>query len=424
MIQRFSHLYKDLFTTDARYIHLWGGRGRGGSHTATDFFLFKQSQPEYFRGYFMREIHKDVRDSLWRDYKDRLEDSGADEKDYGLVEHTMSTVCFSTGNTISSRGFKKSSGKSTAKMKSLAGATHVLIEEAEEISEEDFMQLDDSLRTVKGKVQIILLFNPPSKDHWIIRRWYNLTEVPGVEGYYIATPKTNNNLLSVFSTYLDNRKNIDDTTAANFEAYGNPDSSTFNEEHYYSVVKGYVSEGKRGRIFKNWKPISLKEFRELPYPSYFGFDFGYSEDPNGCIEVKIHRNKLYLHEILYEKGLTNPQIAKKLKLKGVGKRPIVADSAEPKSIKELQLEGLNVLSAMKGPDSINAGIKLLKSFEIHYTEVSENLAKEYQNYSWELDGDKVPTDTPEDEFNHLIDPTRYCVQRITNKNTTSITHRR
>src|SRR5438552_16766959 len=74
IVQTFNKVFSPVFTTKARYIHLWGGRGRGGSHTATDYFLHKQTQPHYFRGYFMRAVFGDVRDLLWRDYKDRFND--------------------------------------------------------------------------------------------------------------------------------------------------------------------------------------------------------------------------------------------------------------------------------------------------------------------------------------------------------------
>jgi len=140
----FSKKYKDLFKTKARYIDLFGGRGRGGSFTATQYYLHLITQPDYFRGYFMREIAGDIRESLWRDFKDRIEE--AELEDYFEInESQMSALYVPTGNLVLSKGFKKSSGNRTAKLKSLAGATHVAIEEAEEIGRADFRQLDDTL---------------------------------------------------------------------------------------------------------------------------------------------------------------------------------------------------------------------------------------------------------------------------------------
>jgi len=97
----------------------------------------------------------------------KIENQELTDEDFAINEQMMSVVCLATGNEILTKGFRKSSGARTAKMKSLAGCTHCIIEEAEEVSEEDFMQLDDTLRTIKADLQIIMIFNPPPRDHWI-----------------------------------------------------------------------------------------------------------------------------------------------------------------------------------------------------------------------------------------------------------------
>lgn len=405
--QRFNSLYAPVFTTKARYIHIWGGRGRGGSHFGTDYFLHKITQPEYFRGYLMRQIAGDVRESLWRDFNDRInENPTIDPKLFAIQDFSMSAQYLPTVNELMSKGFKKSSGTQTAKLKSIAGATHVLIEEAEETAESDFNQLDDSLRTVKGEIQIILIFNPPHKDHWIMKRWYNLEAIEDdkeFEGYYIATPKSDPSLLSIHSTYLDNIVNINDTTRQNFERY-----REVNPEYYATMIRGLVSEGMKGLIFKKWKPTTNAEFNELPYPSFYGLDFGFSNDPAALVEIKAHNDNIWLKELLYEKGYTNPMLSERFTQLGLnGASEIYADSAEPKSIEELRQMGWNMFESVKGADSIRAGINFLKSKTVYYTEDSLNLIKERESYRWALDANKNPTDKPIDEWNHLIDATRY-----------------
>jgi phage terminase large subunit len=64
-----------------------------------------------------------------------------------------------------------------------------------------------------------------------------------------------------------------------------------NPEYYWTMIRGLVSEGVRGRVFKNWKPIPKKEFEQLPYPSEFGMDFGFASDPTALVEIKRH-NKI------------------------------------------------------------------------------------------------------------------------------------
>lgn len=415
---KFNKIYKPLFTTNARYIHIHGGRSRGGSHSATAYFLHLITQPEYFRGYFLREVFADIRGSLWQDFKDRVEEcQDVDESEFHFNENSMTVVYLPTGNTISSKGFKKSSGKSTAKLKSIAGATHVLVEESDEVDELDFNQLDVSLRTTKSeKIQVIMVFNPPNKDHWIIKRWYNLiaftpeeiAEDENLKEYYKYTPKGDPSLCSIYSTYKDNLKNVNETTVATLEKFKDT-----NPDYYYTMVRGYVSEGMRGVIFRNWKPISWSEYNALPYPEFYGLDFGYSEDPVAMPGIKHHNGKLYIREVIYKKELTNPQLIKEFEINNISRSSrITADSAEPKSIAELQKAKYNVKPAKKGPDSVTYGIKKIKEMEVYYVETSTNLIYEKNNYKWALDSNKVPTDSPEDKNNHLMDGIRYGIEEI------------
>lgn len=128
----FNEIYAAVFTTDKRIIDIRGGRGRGGSHFGTDYFLFLLTQPQYFRGYFIRKTLKDIKTSLFQDIKDRIyENPGIDINDFHINENNYSLLYKPTGNMIISKGITGSKGR-TAKMKSLSGATHVLIEEADQ----------------------------------------------------------------------------------------------------------------------------------------------------------------------------------------------------------------------------------------------------------------------------------------------------
>ncbi len=396
--------FKQVFTTDARYILLWGGRMRGASHFATEYYLHKITQPYYFRGYFMREIYSDVRDSLYRDFKDRVEDSELNENDFKMSDHTMSIEY--GNNIINSRGFKKSQGSQTAKMKSIAGATHVIIEEAEEIGEDDFKQLDDSLRTVKGDIQIILLFNPPHKDHWIMKRWFHLEESEH-EGYYRAIPKDDHDLLAIHTTFEDNIKNLNSSTIFNYTFRYKRDYEKRQDEYYPINVLGLVSEGKKGRVFQGCKWNRVKEMPN-EYRKIYCLDFGFSDDPTALIEREAHNNQRWYRQLIYETGITNPELVKRFENFGIKKSDlIIADAAEAKSIKELQIMGWTVIKCDKGPGSVNAGINKLRGLEINVTADSPAIWKEYENYVWALDRNKNPTDNPVDKDNHAIDAMRY-----------------
>lgn len=426
--QTFNELYQPLFTTNARYIDLWGGRGRGGSHTGTSYFLHLITKPHYFRGYFVRQHFNDIRDSLFQDFKDRIDENDTvDINDFSINENEMKIIYKPTGNKIISKGIKKD-GNRTAKMKSLAGATHILMEEADESGEDDFDQMDLSLRTTKAeKIQIIRIFNPPGKEHWIWRD-YNLLPAPKPTDwgndeflYFKAYPRTDVSICSIFSTYEDNIDNIESRTIEKFESYKNR-----RPEYYYPVIKGLISEGMRGRIFNGWQPITNQQFNDINARSIIGQDWG-DPSPAGTVEIKIVKNRLYIRELNYDPG-TVKKIAIKYCGLGIKDEPVICDSAEPQNIQKLRtgwtrdeltdleielypqlLKGFNVYSVAKPPGSVTFGIDLLKEYEVYVTEDSVNMWNEYRNYKWALDKNKNPTDEPEDKNNHLIDPTRYVV---------------
>jgi phage terminase large subunit len=381
---------------------LMGGRGAGRSTVASQFALAKlRNTDSYFRCAIMRFVLGDIRNSIFQDIYDRIDE--LDLKDDVTIKEQM--LSFKLGkNVINGIGFRKSSSEQKSKMKSLANYNVVIIEEADEVSEEDFMQLDDSLRTLKSDVMIILLLNTPPKNHWINKRWFNLLP-SGVEGYYLPVLKESerHNTCHIMTNFRDNLANLNDTTIANFERY-----KETKPDHYYNMIEGLVPEGARGRIFKNWTPTTNEVFDKLPFPSIYGLDYGFTNDPTALIEIKKHNNKVWFRELIYETGLTNTLISKRLNQLGIPKHAkIYGDSAEPKSNQELRDDGWNVIDAEKGPDSVRAGIDMMLDFEVFYTEDSVNIAREQQEYKWALDKNKEPTNDPIDDFNHGMDAERY-----------------
>ena len=137
----------------------------------------------------------------------------------------------------------------------------------------------------------------------------------------------------------------------------------------------------------------------------YGLDFGYSLDPSACVAVYRKDDELYLKEVLYEKGLTNQDLANRLK-PIVERNEVICDSAEPKSIEELYRMNINAKGAVKGKDSILNGIDILKRFKINVVN-SSNLKKEFRSYKWATDKYGNSLQKPVDKFNHLLDAFRY-----------------
>jgi len=416
----FNNIYKDVFSTDKRYIDVWGGRGRGGSYFGTDYFLFLITQPKYFRGYFVRHTFNDIKDSLFQDIKDRIDENETlNYEDFKINEANYSLVYKPTGNKIISKGIT-GDGKRTAKMKSLAGATHVLIEESDEIGETEFNQMDLSLRTIKtDKIQIIRIFNPPSKAHWIWKS-YNLSDVEitidgKITNFCKAEPKSDSNILSIWSVYEDNYRNLQQSTIVKFESFLESDP-----DYYYNQVRGLISDGAKGRIYSGWKHISDDYFNKLNLTYVYIVDFGYSNDPNAIIMEKWDNSYRYIKELLYETGLDNIALAKRMRDLGIKSTDIVvADMGGGGDLRIAELrrgwdniEGypdlrFSVFPTLKGGGSIKFGINRVKSNTLFMTESSVNGWNEYQEYKWRLDADKNPTDQPMDKYNHIMDCIRY-----------------
>ena len=146
----------------------------------------------------------------------------------------------------------------------------------------------------------------------------------------------------------------------------------------------------------------------------YGLDFGYTNDPTALIAMYNQNGELVLDELIYEKRLLNVDISNRLRELNIG-GTIIADSAEPKSIAELQSYGWMVEPAKKGQDSIRQSINTLKRYKINVTQSSHNLKKELNNFKWKQNKDGKLENVPVDFLNHAIDATRYvCLNLLDN----------
>lgn len=265
--------------------------------------------------------------------------------------------------------------------------THCFMNEANELHFEDFRQI--SMRTTE---EIIIDFNPSDPVHWI----------------YDEIIDRDDCFLSI-TTYKDNQflprdlineiERIRERDPDYWRVYGEGQRAAFSDR----------------QIFSNWQYIPFKEFPELDW--HLGCDFGYSNDETAIVMVAKKNDKLYIHELLFRKGMTNRDIAEFLKAEGKNDLLMFCDSAEPKSIEELRQMDCLAKAAIKGAGSINAGISLIKEFDVIVSSESKNIQKEQQNYYWMEMKDGTIINKPIDRFNHSIDAIRYGVySRYKNRN--------
>ena len=139
-----------------------------------------------------------------------------------------------------------------------------------------------------------------------------------------------------------------------------------------------------------------------------GLDFGFASDPSALCATYIDGDNMYTQELLYEKGLTNQDLAKEFVRLGLDRRDeLFADSSEPKSIEEIHRMGWNIKGKKKY--EINYGIDLIRRYKLHVTKDSTNALKELENYKYIEDRNGNPTNKPVDKFNHFCDALRYSV---------------
>jgi phage terminase large subunit len=163
----------------------------------------------------------------------------------------------------------------------------------------------------------------------------------------------------------------------------------------------------QGAIYEDFEVVEGIDVSRAKFVA-LGLDWGFSNDPTALVAIYRQGDCLLIQELLYATGLTNQDIADKLRSLGITRAwEIVADSAEPKSIEEIYRLGFNIKPAEKGPDSVRNGIDILKRYKLQVTKDSTNLIKELRSYTWATDKEGKNTGVPIDSFNHACDAMRY-----------------
>ena len=269
----------------------------------------------------------------------------------------------------------------------------------------EFFGLDDETKARGGR-RNKLFINEANRVKWetarqLIMRTKEETYLdynPDAEFWAHERYKDKPNTSFSIVTYKDNEA-CPQAAIEEIESYIKSDP-----EWYKVYGLGVVGDLFIGKIFKNWKEIDT--FPDIDY--WYGLDFGFSNDPTAIIKVAKENNTIFVDEIIYQTELTNADIAKLMKQRGYMDQIVICDSAEPKSIQELKLMGINAIAADKKPGSIMEGIDYLKRHSVLFTRSSSNIKTEYKHYKWIKDKNGNHINKPVDMFNHAIDAIRYA----------------
>jgi len=205
-------------------------------------------------------------------------------------------------------------------------------------------------------------------------------------------------------TYLDNEA-LPETIVKEIESAKVKALTSAYWANWWQVYGLGLTGSLEGVCIPDWQEINLPtEARLLCY----GMDWGYSNDPTSLIAMYKYNDAYIFDELIYQKGLLNSDISDLLKTNNV-EDIVYADSAEPKSIAELNSYGHNVLPVSKGRDSIVYGLNLINQNKVYVTSRSKNLINELRNYIWMTDKQGNKLNRPIDAYNHAIDAMRYAI---------------
>ena len=381
--------YIPLFESESRYFVITGGRGSGKSFALNSFLLlltYEVGHTILFTRYTLTSAHI----SIIPEFVEKIEMADL-HNDFSITKDEI--INLRTGSKILFKGIKTSSGTQTANLKSLQGVTTWVLDEAEELVEEDvFDKIDLSVRNFSKQNRVILILNPTTKEHFIYSRFF---EQKGIEA---GATLSKGDTTYIHTTYLDNKEYLSDSFLNQIEQL-----EKNNPKKYQHTIRGGWLDKAEGVVFTNWK---FGAFNPDNLQTSFGQDFGFSIDPTTLVEVAIDKSKriIYVKEHLYKPKLTTSEIAV-INKQVCGGNLIIADSAEPRLIAELQSQKCNIQPTEKGAGSITAGIALMQDFEIVLEPNSMNIAKEFNNYIY---SDKK-SGLVIDNFNHAIDAIRYNV---------------
>nr|DAR13810.1 MAG TPA: terminase large subunit [Caudoviricetes sp.] len=387
--------YADFWNTKKRYRVCKGSRGSKKSKTTALNMIYRLYRYPESSGLCVRRYANTLRDSVFSDLKWAIYRLQLDAY-FDCLVSPLQIVRRSTGQKILFRGLDESL-KITSISVERGCLCFVWIEEAYEVAEDDFNKLDMSIR---GEVpegyfkQLTLTFNPWSATSWLKARFFD-------------TP--DDTIFTKTTTWQCNEW-LDEADRHIFETMRrqNPRRYRIEGEGEWGIAEGLIYPNHRMEDF------DVGEIRGREgVKAAFNLDFGFT-DPNAfvCEIVDDSAKKIYIFDEWYRSGVTNRIIAKAIKEKGYGGQRIICDCAEPKSIAELQDEGIRAEASLKGRDSVQHGIQLIQNYEIIVHPRCTEFYKEIENYCWEKDRDGRMTDKPNHEFSHGMDSMRYGVARL------------
>jgi phage terminase large subunit len=366
-----TNVFHKAYRSDSRITCLQGGTRSSKTYSLCQLFIVKCLEETGKVFTICRKTLPALKGTAYRDVLNILKELEL----YNEANHNKSELSYSlNGNLLEFISVDQP-------QKIRGRKRHYLwLNEANEFAYEDWQQL--ILRTTE---KIYLDYNPSDPYSWIYEKVITRDDCTFLKSTYLANPF------------------LDKDTIAEIERLKDLDPE-------YWRVYGLGEIGSIStQIFRQFNLVDDVQGRLIGY----GLDFGFTNSPSAMVAVYQRDDSLYIKELLYEKRLTNTDLANKIKELGVSRQDeIVCDSAEPKSITELYRSGLNAKAAKKGA-GIHLGIDIMRRYKLNITKDSLNAIKEFRSYKWATDKNGDVLNAPVKVNDHLIDAVRYlCLNKL------------
>ena len=389
--------YKTFWNYKGRYRVVIGGRGSKKSTTTAQWIIYNMMKYPLANTLVLRKVFNTHKDSTWTQLKWATHNLGVSHLWY-FSKSPIEATYLPTGQKILFRGLDDPMSITSITVEHGYLCWAWFEEAYQVVNEDDFNKIDMSIRGELPKgyfKQLTLTLNPWSEKHWIKKRFF---DNPDSDTLPLQTNYMCNEFLGKDDISIFEKMKEKNPRRYSIEGLGN-----------WGIAEGLVFEKFESKNF-DYLEIAKRE----SVKSFFGLDFGYTNDPTAfiCGLADMETEEIFIFDEHYQKGMVNKEIANTIKYKGYAKETIYADSAEPKSIEEIRREGIrNIISAEKGKDSILNGIQFIQDFEIYVHPKCENTLIELSNYVWDnKNGDVL--NKPIDDYNHLMDAFRYGMCNI------------
>lgn len=395
----YDELFREVVNPEHPYTHFWlsGGRGSAKSSCISILGPLIMLMPENRSCHMviLRKVGNTLRNSVYNQILWGLEELGVIQY-FKITKNPLELTYLPTGQRILFFGTDdKTKIKSIKLPFGYVGV--VWYEELDQFAGmEEIRNLNQSLLRGGEKYWCFYSYNPPkSRDNWVNQEIL----FEEADRYVLHTNYTQVPQEWLGSQFIQEAEKL----------------KAKREELWRHEYMGEVT-GTGGDVFSNVEDKRMSGSLIAAFDRlHYGLDFGFAVDPLAFVAMhydKKHED-LYIFDEIYKYSYDTRPAAEEV-IRKASRRLVIADSAEPRTIRAFSNLGVNIRGAKKGPDSVDHGIKWLQDLRHIYIDKERcpNTYKEFVSYEYMQNKEGVFISRYPDVNNHAIDAVRYGSSEI------------